>query len=478
MRIDPRNPYAPSAAEAVQMLAHVWGTRLSKKQREIVDAVFAPDTTKVLVQSCTGAGKTKIAADVALTWLLQRPMRTVITVAPTHRQVEKLLWKELRITLSKAVKSKHHLGFHVPPKACEITLRDGWGAYGFASNDPVNFQGWHSVGGTLVIIDEAVGVPKEVCEALEATLTGTNDRILALCNPTLASGWFVDTAKKGGEGVVRIKISAFDTPNVKAKKEIVPGLITHKFVMDRRDKWGEHSALYRSRVLAEFPDSDDQALIPIGWIDAAIARYRQQYEAKEVADHKTATHGEKEAGLDIARMGSDSTVLAPITFAANKTVIHELIKVSKKDTMEVTGFAIAAMREHNISRLRVDADGLGVGVFDRLVEQGVDVTEIRGGLRASEPTRYTNARSEMMWNLRKLFDPNNPIPVMMAPNDEFLLHATSLLWKLTSIGQIKVESKDDYRERTKNASPDELDAVAYAAARGAGTVRGVEAAFL
>lgn len=478
MQIDLRNPYAPSVKEAVQMLAHVWGTRLGKKQREIVDAVFSPGVTKVLVQSCTGAGKTKIAADIALTWMLQRPMRTVITVAPTHRQVEKLLWKELRVTLSKAVKTKAQLGFHVPPKACEITLRDGWGAYGFASNDPVNFQGWHSTGGTLVIIDEAVGVPKEVCEALEATLTGTNDRILALCNPTMPSGWFVDTAKKGGEGVVRIKISAFDTPNVKAKKEIIPGLITLKFVEDRKQKWGEHSTLYRSRVLAEFPDSNDQALIPLGWIDAAIARYREQHEASEVADHKTATAGVKEGGLDVARMGSDSTVLAPITFAANKTVIHDLVKIAKKDSMEVAGFAIATMRELNITRLRVDADGLGAGVYDRLHELGVDVTEIRGGLRASEPTRFVNSRSEMLWNLRSIFDPNSQTPCMLAPNDEFILHATSLLWKLTSSGQIKVESKDDYRERTKNASPDELDAVAYAAARGAGSMRGTEVVFV
>ena len=54
--------------------------------------------------------------------------------------------------------------------------------------------------------------------------------------------------------------------------------------------------------------------------------------------------------------------------------------------------------------MAVDADGLGAGVYDRLVELGHSVGEIRGGLPAIKPEDFVNRRSEWYWNLRERFE--------------------------------------------------------------------------
>jgi hypothetical protein len=52
----------------------------------------------------------------------------------------------------------------------------------------------------------------------------------------------------------------------------------------------------------------------------------------------------------------------------------------------------------------VDADGLGAGVYDRLIELGHAVGEIRGGVPSTEPDDYVNLRAEWYWKLRQRFE--------------------------------------------------------------------------
>jgi hypothetical protein len=76
--------------------------------------------------------------------------------------------------------------------------------------------------------------------------------------------------------------------------------------------------------------------------------------------------------------------------------------------METTGHIVRIRKQLNAEpglndfvTMAVDADGLGAGVYDRLVELGHSVGEIRGGKAAIEPDDFVNARSESYWNLRK-----------------------------------------------------------------------------
>jgi hypothetical protein len=109
--------------------------------------------------------------------------------------------------------------------------------------------------------------------------------------------------------------------------------------------------------------------------------------------------------------------------------------------------------------MALDADGLGAGVFDRLIELGHSVGEIRGGKTATEPDDFINARSEWYWHLRERFERGD---IDIDPNDDQLAKQLGdIKWKLTSKGQIAVETKDEMRKRGVS-SPDRADALAYA----------------
>src|SRR3990167_11212730 len=64
------------------------------KQIQIMESVR--DNLKTSVRSANGVGKGWVASDIALWWLYTRYPAIVITSAPTNRQVEEILWGEIR----------------------------------------------------------------------------------------------------------------------------------------------------------------------------------------------------------------------------------------------------------------------------------------------------------------------------------------------------------------------------------------------
>jgi len=72
--------------------------------------------------------------------------------------------------------------------------------------------------------------------------------------------------------------------------------------------------------------------------------------------------------------------------------------------MQTTGRIIAALEETQATEARIDADGLGAGVYDRLNEQGKPAIEMRSGFAAKDPEHFLNARAEWFWGIRERFE--------------------------------------------------------------------------
>lgn len=429
----------------------ILGMYLWEKQAEIAESVR--DNQVTAVRSCHGAGKTAIAANVALWYLFTRPYSTVITTAPTGRQVTELLWKEIR----KAYKgSSGSLGGYLLPKAPKLSVDDDWILIGFSTDDDVNFQGWHSRGGTLVIFDEAPGVDHKIWEAVKGVLVGRDDRLLAIGNPTESNGPFYNLFRDNA--ACCIHISADDIPNVRERRPVIPGLSTYEWVEDRRKEWGENSPLFQSRVLGNFPDSDDRTLIPLSWVDAACERWKR-YKANGAWPVSGG-----QLGVDVARHGSDKTIIVSGIPALG---IREIFRFPRQSTMETAGSVVDTIQKTGATSVRVDSDGIGAGVFDRLIEvvddRTAEIVEMRGGMRSSDPTRYLNSRAEWFWTLRERLNPEAENPLAIPDDDNLRGQLSGIRWSLSSKGQIKIESKDDMRARGMK-SPDEADAVAYALA--------------
>lgn len=437
--------------DPVWFVEHVLGDTPWQKQKEILEAVR--DHKEVAIASCHAAGKSWISSRAVLWFSSCYVMSRVVTTAPTFDQVRDILWQEIR---QAHAASKYPLG----GKLLDTRLDFGpnWFATGRSTNDANRFQGAHSSKGHIfVVADEAAGIEPDIWIGIDGILTSHNSHLLAIGNPTEASGDFYEMFTR--PGVVKIYISAFDTPNFinfgitiedirnNTWKEKITGdlpapyLITPEWVYDKWQKWGEESPLWISRVLGHFPENATDALIPLSWIVHAQTHRLEPSEPNIIS-------------CDVARFGQDETVIGHRQGPVFKlhTISHQ------EDTMVTAGRVIKALRETLASEARIDGDGLGAGVFDRLKEQKFPAKEMRAGFKAQDTEQFLNTRAEWYWCLRQHFESKN---IDIGTDEELASQLSKLKYKITSKGQIQIESKDEMKRRGLK-SPDRADALMFA----------------
>lgn len=436
------------AEDPAFFVRHVLGFEPWEKQIEVLESVR--DHSRTAVRSCHGAGKTAVAGAVVWWYLLTHWDSVVLTSAPTFRQVETLLWREIR---SLYARSRYPLC--LPPLNTRIDIGPKWFALGFSTDDPEAAQGFHSRR-VLLVIDEAAGFPQDVFDSLEGALSGEGSRLLTIGNPTDPTS--VLGRESRAAGVNKIQISAFDTPNVAAGKSLIPGLVTQEWVEDKKLRWGETSAMYTAKVLGEFPEQGTDTLIPLAWVERAEMRFDKGMGS---------TGGARTIGVDVARFGDDETVIA----LREGNVGRILRRHRNLSTMETTGHVIHAYREAKATQIHVDGVGVGGGVVDRLVELDYPTLDMQAGATAShEEERFLNARAEWHWNLRDLFATDT---IVLQPDDELKAQLTSIKYKMDSRGRVVIERKDEMKKRGL-PSPDRAEALMLAFANREQPVRNFE----
>lgn len=411
------------------------GEQAWSKQAEIALSVL--DHRYTAVRSCHDSGKSFIAARLACWWITTHAPGEafVVTSAPTLAQVRSILWREIH--------KAHASGSLIGDLNQTEWLIDGeLVAMGRkpADYDEEAFQGIHGHF-VLVILDEASGIPGSLWNAAETLITNEESRLLAIGNPTDPGSAFAKVCRPNFGWNV-IGISAFDTPNF--TDEPVPEdlrslLISRTWVEERRTRWGEGSPLWISKVNGEFPDSSDDSLISLSWVERARER---ELEAA------TPVH----LGVDVARFGSSETVIV-LRRGPVARVVHARVE---QDTMRTTGEVIRVMRTSGASVAKIDDVGVGGGVLDRLKEQRISAVGINAGKAPKERRRFANARAEYYWFLREIFEKGE---ISIPADDEVLAEQLcSIRYSVNSRGLIQIESKEDMKARGV-ASPDRADAL-------------------
>jgi hypothetical protein len=156
-------------------------------------------------------------------------------------------------------------------------------------------------------------------------------------------------------------------------------------------------------------------------------------------------------GVDVARYGDDSTVIVLRQGCAmfRPRVLRDL------NTMEVAGHVAELHERHDVDAIFVDVGGVGAGVYDWLRAHGYPVRAVDFGGKPTNP-RFLNKRCEMWWEMADWVKTMGAIP-----NDKNLIRdlcAPKFDYKRAD-GKLKLESKDDLRERGL-PSPDLADALA------------------
>ena len=263
---------------------------LTEKPYEKQAAIFraVARSRRVSVVGCNGSGKDWAAARVVLWWLHSHHPAKAIVTGPTSRQVDDIVWNEIRSAYVRAASRLQGRMF----RTSRYEVDEQTFALGFATNSPYNLQGFHSPN-LLAVVTEAHAVGTDDMDAVRRLNPGL---VLMTGNPFATQGVFFDSHHSRRELYETVRISAFDTPNVKSGKSIVPGMITLQDISDRKEEWGEESALYIGSVLGEFPDNLETVVVPL-------------LKATEAAKRELTPEGPVVLGCDVARFGHDKTVV-------------------------------------------------------------------------------------------------------------------------------------------------------------------------
>ncbi len=457
----------------------VLGSRWWCAQEEVGAALVKH--RRVIVRSGHSLGKTYLAADLALWFLYTHHPAIVLTTAPTARQVEQVLWAEIH---RRSYNAKHRL----PGRLLQTRLDLGGGSFalGFSTESGgrgVKLQGFHGKN-LLIIMDEASGIPEDIWDAAEGIAVASNNKILAIGNPLTAAGRFYEIFRSN-RGWHKTTISALAHPNITGKGRRIPGALTAAYIEEKLAQWCEEQIigsmgdgvvvnpcdntiavsqrpndltterldhfvwkekayavtdLFRTRVLGEFPRSEDSSLIPLAWIEAARAR-------------TLPATGPRCLAADVARFGDDWTIIG----LRQGPVLLQIWPIKGADTTAVAGMIERLAYSEHPSSIAVDSIGIGAGVVDNLVHSQIEgLRPINVSSAALNPELFANLRAELYWSLRERFRTGD---IVLTDDPLLAEELAAIRYRFNPGGRIQIESKDEMKRRLRR-SPDRADMLA------------------
>lgn len=209
-----------------------------------------------------------------------------------------------------------------------------------------------------------------------------------------------------------------------------------------------------SKVLGEFPGENDTAFFP----QSVINRAHDHTIPEDLAIRPI-------LGFDVARLGADESVV--FTNYGGRCRVYETW--AKMDTVFSARRIHTIATELNARQLRVDASGVGGGVFDQLqnlpefADKCYELIGVDGGTAASDNRRWAQYRAEIYDNLRSLMAGDGVESYLDLDYDDEELRdqLLALTYRFNKRGAIQITPKDEMKTEM-GGSPDRLDALVYA----------------
>ena len=308
----------------------------------------------------------------------------------------------------------------------------------------------------LFIVDEASGVADPIMEAILGTLSGKNNKLLMCGNPTRTSGTFYDAFYADREIYRHHTVSSLSSK--RTNKQNIESLIR---------KYGKDSNVVLVRVYGEFPKQENDMFIALALVEhCCMLDLPEDIPIKRIS-----------FGVDVARYGSDETVIAkniggrislPISFRGQSlmTTVGKIVQLYRQTLAEFPQY------RGNIY-VNIDDCGLGGGVTDRLeeVKQEESLTRMvivpinAAGKVPEEKTEHGNQKANdiydnmttYLWGTVK--DKLMLEEISLENDNELVAQLTCRKYRLTSKGKVLLESKEEMKKRGLS-SPDRADAVA------------------
>ena len=441
-----RSPLQKYIGNPIGFIEDFLGESLTTEQKLICESVVKNRETNV--PAAHSVGKSFLSAKLIIYWVFC-VQGLAISTAPTDRQVDKILWGELRRTYDK---HKKKLGGVRGVKF--LKLNESANAFGFTARDNNSdaFQGIHHPN-LLIIEDEANGISQEIDDAAKSCASGTNNRILRTGNPLTPGSAFNLACRRS-----QIRIPVWNHPNVawaydinhKLKPEIaalildedgnvksqndwpvnlprdvIPGAVSVQWIEEARTN-GEESPYWLARVNALFPTDATDGIIPYSWLERARQRYDESpdkwdelvldsfwYVGVDVGDgddyhaitvrrgcvfYSVKTYPTKGDEQDVIRLAGYVTETCKEILKKDWETLKRFNRISG-EYVELSGNELITEINKKI-KINVDNIGVGSGTLGTLKNNGIKAYSCKVGRASTRPDEFINLNIQIYWQLR------------------------------------------------------------------------------
>jgi phage terminase large subunit len=459
--------------DPVAFFREILGVEPWSRQLDIIDAIRSHPRVAV----CSGhkVSKSHTAAGIALWYYCSFPDARVVMTSTTSRQVDQILWRELRMMRARSgrcvdCKAADPDGHTIKRPCPHSTLIEGeqgeLARTGLKSDDFREVVGFtareaEAVAGIsgrnlLYILDEASGIGDDIFQAIEGNRAG-GARLAMFSNGTRNEGEFYEAFYSKSALYKTLRVSSEETPNAVEGREVIAGLATREWIEEKKIEWGENSPLYKVRVKGMHALAEEGKIFSIHAITEAERRWADTAEA-----------GRLYVGVDPA---GESGLGDEAAFAIRRGLKCIAIRCFLGlDEHAHFAHVLAFLRSYRLPRetpvVVVDREGsIGTKLF-RLMRAYLDderspptVPFDLVGVRASDkairqPMLYDRMRDELAANLEMWLRDGGAIPEDARLEKD--LHA--LEYKQAANGRYKVTPKDQLR-KILGRSPDRYDAL-------------------
>ena len=499
--------------------------KLEDDQREVIEGIFK--YKKVLVPTHFAFGKSFISALALLTIMnLNIEECEGHTLAPTFRQVQDILWKELRDIHTKANKEEVILDgtmtltrYDIDTKTFAVGISPRKSAK--TGPTPQYLSGSHSAV-VIVIGDEAGALEDQIFDQIEnITNTPGDVYVIFIGNPLVKSSRFGKMCLTNeGEGFMVIHKKAFGSVNLVAngltnieafrkeaekirplsrekRKEYYDNkhyviknshLLSPGWAMKSYMKWGE-SPLFYSKVIGDWSDKTENTLVPFeraleimkgSYIDGDGKRC---WTSEELGFAKYNGIKNLYVGVDCSGQGTDKRVI--FALEGNREFYKKVLqKTYERSNLDYRGTKLIEdgvfmadeiynnLIKPNPTRLIfivIDVTGgYGDSVYESLMKKPLNSHFVKI-IRLNFAQKATTKEKEEIYHdiiAEMAFELSEDIcsleGVLLEPDDDLQNQLTDR--KKTQDKGLKnmVESKEEYKGRHNGESPDEFDALMLA----------------
>jgi hypothetical protein len=421
--------------EPVLFVREVLGAEPDPWQQDVLNAIARGDRG-ISIRSGNGVGKTACLAWAVVWHILCRfPQKTACT-APTSPQLFDALVPEVFGWIRRLPPLLQQC-LHMTSERIEHSANPDESFVSFKTSRPETpeaLAGVHSQGSVLLIADEASGIPDPVFESASGSMSDHNACTVLAGNPVRTTGMFYDTHNSANHLWTTFQVNGEDVERV-----------DRRFIQGAADQYGIESNYYRIHVLGEFPKSDDDAVIPRDWMEAALTRKVDALDVREIW------------GLDCAGGGADNWALAR---RKGNVLAEPVVIKGGMEPMQGVGWVKSLWDKIPFAKDRpteicIDSIGVGAGVAGRLQEMGIPARSVNVSESPALEDRYLNLRAELWFAAREWFERRdcNLCGDKRLGNQLVLFH-----YFPTSNNLNQIEPKEKVKKNNKGRSPDEADA--------------------